>query len=287
MFPQKGLGNLTMFVDGKTHCFGCAFQIKEDVVGEDGSERPEQIGCFAGRLEQFEDNGVEIEEAYNEEENYYVIKNKVCSMYRTKGWTAKQKTISIPEWIRLAEEEIVGRMVDVVVLVHSYNSKEEIEGFLHILDNQSWGHVANVHLMLTDTMDSYSVKLVPSEYIKMLSKHNFKWKFHHIVDKNMSYGDMINRVGDKCTSFYYAVFQPDFPLPTDFIEKLFDRTYRKLKAFSIAEPAGFFSGLIIQSKAHRVVQGNGHEKSAEWKIRELAEEQKLSHMIIKYEDLYA
>lgn len=275
-----------MFVDGKTHCFGCVFQCTETVTQDDGTDFPEQIGCLAGRLEQYESNGVELEEAYNEEQNYYVIPNRKCSMDRTVGWAAKQKTISIPEWIRLAEEEIVGRMVDVVVLVHLWNSKEEIEGFLHILDNQSWGHVANVHLMLVDTMDSYSVKLVPSEYIKMLSKHNFKWKFHHIVDKNMSYGDMINRVGDKCTSYYYAVFEPDFLLPTNFVEKLFDRTYRKLKAFSVAEPAYFLSGLIVQSKAHRVVQGHGREKSAETKLKELAEEQEAPHMVIKYEDLY-
>lgn len=271
-----------MFVDGCTHCFGCAFQIKEQVV-ENGVERPEQIGCFAGRLEQFEDNGAEIEEAYNEEENYYVIKNKLCSMYRTPAWEASKNTASITELARLAEEEIMGRLVDVIVPINSGDTNEEINKTLTTLDNQVWGHPAKVHLMLFDMGDC-----VPSNYIRLLSKYNFKWKFHHIVDTDMSYGDIINRVGDKCNSYYYAVFQTDFPLQTDFVERLFDRTYRKLKAFSLAESEGYkYSGIIVQSKAHRVVQGNGHQKSAAFKIKELAEEQKAPHMIIKYGDLYA
>lgn len=273
-----------MFVNGCTHCFGCVFQHTDMVTQEDGTDFPEQLGCLAGRLEQYEDNGAEIEEAYNEEQNYYVIKNKLCSMYRTKEWAAKQKTISITEWEKLAEKEIVGRMVDVIVLANRWHTKGEIDRFLMSLSDhngwgQIWGHPAKVHLVVADE------DCVPSDYIKLLSKYDFKWKFHHIVDLTMTYGDMINRVGDKCDSFYYAVFDPDFSLPTNFVKKLFDRTYRELKPFSVAEPIGIYSGLIVQSKAHRVVMGNGHEKSAETKIKELAEEQGLTHMVIKSEDL--
>jgi hypothetical protein len=268
-----------MFIDGKTHCFGCVFQHMGTVTQENGADFPEQIGCLAGRLEQYEDNGVVLEEAYNEEQNYYVIPGRKCSMDRTIGWAANQKITSIPEWIGLAEEEIMGRMVDVIVLANRWHTKDEVDRFLTLLDNQSWGHPAKVHLVVADE------NCVPSDYIKLLSKYNFKWKFHHIVDLTMSYGDMINRVGDKCDSFYYAVFDPDFSLPTDFIKRIFERTYRQLKAFSVAEPIGIYSGLIVQSKAHRRVQGNGHEKSAETKIKELVKEQELPHMVIKCEDL--
>lgn len=270
-----------MFIDGKTHCFGCVFQHVEMVTQEDGTDFAEQVGCLTGRLEQYKDNGAEIEEACNEEQNYYVINNKVCSMYRTKDWAAKQKTVSVTEWEKLAEEEIVRRLVDVVVLADRWHDHDMLDNFLTTLDNQVWGHPAKVHLVLFDAGGC-----VPSDYIKLLSKYSFKWKFHHIVDLTMSYGDMINRVGDKCDSLYYAVFDPDFSLPTDFVKRLFDRTYKQLKAFSVAEPIGIYSGLIVQSKAHRVVQGNGHEKSAETKIKELAEEQEAPHMVIKYEDLY-
>lgn len=269
-----------MFVDGKTHCFGCVFQCIETVNQEDGTDFPEQTGCLVGRLEQYEDNGVVLEEACNEEQNYYVIPNRKCSMDRTVGWAAKHNTCSIKELTELAEKEIMGRMVDVIVLA---DTDDEVDTILTALDNQVWGHPATVHLIVDDLGGC-----VPSNYIKTLSKYNFKWKFHHITDSDMTIGDMINRVGDKCTSYYYAVFTPDFSLPTNFIEKLFERTYRKLKSFSLAAPARPFdcNSLIVQSKAHRVVQGNGHEKSAETKIKELAEEQKLTHMVIKTEDLF-
>lgn len=270
-----------MFIDGKTHCFGCVFQCMETVTQEDGTDFPEQIGCLAGRLEKYEDNGAEIEEAYNEEQNYYVIKNKLCSMYRTKDWAANQKTISIAKWEELAEEEIMGRLVDVVVVPGVGHTEDNIDEFLAILDGQTAGLPAKVHLMVR-----HYDGIVPSKYIKMLSKWSFKWEFHHITDETMSTGAMINRVGDKCRSFYYAFFATSFPLQTDFTEKLFDRTYRKLKPFSLCKNDHEYSGVIIQSKAHRVVQGNGHEKSAVFKIQELAEEQKLPHMVINYEELY-
>lgn len=269
-----------MFIDGCTHCFGCAFQVKSYVT-ENDIERPEQVGCWVGRLEQYEDNGAEIEEAYNEEENYYVIKNKLCSMYRTKDWAIKQENVDILEIAKLAEEEIVGRLVDVVVIPGPGETDDSIDQFLAILDHQIKGKPAKVHLMVR-----HYDGIVPSNYIKLLSKWHFKWEFHHITNELMSIGDMINRVGDKCRSLYYAVFAPSFPLRNDFIKRVFDRTYVQLKPFSLCENDFDYSGMIIQSKAHRVVQGHGHEKGAAFKIRELAEEQKLPHMVINYEELY-
>jgi hypothetical protein len=262
-----------------THCYGCVFNLKETIVESDGAEVPEQIGCKVGRLEQYEDNGVTLIEACNEEENYYIIPDKICSMYRPQEWVAKHSTASTKELEKLAEEEVVGRMVDIIVLVNEYEQTNEVVGFLNEIEAQTM-KPAKVHLMVRANGRP------PSFYITMLSKYTFQWQFHHIVDPSMSYGDIINRVGDKCNSYYYAVFSPsDFFLPTDFVEKLFDRTYRQLKGFSLAEPVDIYSGLIVQSKAHKLVRGNG-ERSAADKIKEMAAAQKLEHVIINYEDLY-
>lgn len=270
-----------MFVDGKNHCFGCVFQDVETVTQEDGTDFPEQTGCCVGRLEQYRANGVEIEEAYNEEQNYYVIPGKKCSMYRTKNWAIKTGKNYIADWEKLAEEEIMGRLVDVIVPITTGTDMEDIKALLSQLEKQKGGHPALVHLMLFAPD-----KCVPSEYIKLLSKYKFKWKFHHLIDETMSYGDIINRVGDKCDSYYYAIFHPGFDLPINFVERLFNRTYKKLQAFSLAEPATAYSGVIVQSKAHKIFQGNGKEKSVDEKIKELAEEQKLPHMVIEYGDLF-
>ncbi len=142
----------------------------ETITQEDGTDFPEQIGCYTGRLEQFEDNGVVLEEACNEEQNYYVIPGKVCAMYRTKGWAANQKTNSMKEWEELAEKEAMGRLVDVVVMANSSDTNEEIDKFLTILNNQTWGHPAKVHLMVFDMCND----VVPSNYIKLLSKFKEK-----------------------------------------------------------------------------------------------------------------
>lgn len=268
-----------MFKDSATHCYRCVFQRVETVTQDDGTDFPEQYGCSANRLEQYKKNGVELIEACNEVQNYYAIPGKFCSMYRNKNWAANNSSLNISEMVELAEEEIAGRLVDVIVFVGKDDSDEDVDKILSELVRQTI-KPSKVHLLVQRE------DFAPGYYLKMLNYYSFGLGsvpvLTHVVDQEMSKEDVVNLVASKSTCYYYAVVTPSFPLPTNFIERLFNRTYRELKGVRLIEgPVQ-----VVQSKVHKLLYEKEDTETVVDKIKELVLESGLDDLVIKYEDLF-
>lgn len=50
-----------------------------------------QVGCLLDYIELYQQNNIEILEAYDEEKEFYIINNKKCVGYRENGWFEKRE----------------------------------------------------------------------------------------------------------------------------------------------------------------------------------------------------
>jgi hypothetical protein len=240
-----------------------------------------QTGCNLGRLEQYRKNGKTIDEAYNDENGeeleFYVIKNTICPWDRSKEWGAKYKD----DWFRHAKKEIVGRMLDLVIYI---DQDIDLDMVLSDVAKQELAP-AKLHLIVRGGIKPSYV------YYKALNKAGygfttFPYELHYITNPELSVDDCLNMVGDKCGSYYYAVFFNDFYITHDFVSSVYTRSYGQMKPFILSRPLDGKSGLIVNSAAHRSV-GGFSTKTVEEKLLERSEEQNLSHLIITYEDLFS
>lgn len=268
MYQRDEEGKIT------TACVDCIFSEKEDKT---------QIGCAAGRIDKYREIGVNVIESYNGDDEFFVIEDKICSMYRDSRWGEKNYPKA---WLTQADKELQGKIADIVIYAVS---EFDLQPTLDSVKNQTMApHM--VHLVL-----HYEVKNI-AKYLNNMKKFPFKWRIH-TPSLDLSRGEALNPAGDNCEAYYYAVFNSPREIPINLVERLHHRTHHELKPFSYCysevplicdNPDTWnFCDLIeiVQTSAHKLVGGNSGVGNVAFKLTKRALEQKIPHVLVKYEEL--
>lgn len=254
-----------------TICRDCIFATWYDDVQED---------CELNRIEKFhEHNEVSLE---NEGDKQYYKINTICNACRNKEWFEREKENGIEDpkknlWDQLSNQ------YDIVLTayVSPYDSKvinvDKILSTIESAKNQSL-QPKSIIVVCNDIYVSY-VKLF-NKIKDKLSDTDIKYELVRVLDES-DFRACIDKGVTKCKGLYYSVFLPGYDIPTDFIEKLNNLANKEMVQFSMVEPIETSNGLTIQRQLHTLLHGNKAMK-IEDKIRELAQEQNVKHMIRKW-----
>lgn len=266
------------WTDDGTACIDCALAVK------DKSGRV-QSGCLAGRNSIYAELGATVEEVYNGEDEFFLIRDKFCNYFRPEGtWGAAHTK---ENRLKDVQKETVRKLVDYIVYV---DGDQDINRIVQDIAHQTLRPSGTTHLVLNHSV------FPPAKYIDILRGGNLRWSVS-VVTWDLSEDLALNLAADKCESCYYVVLYPSGRLSKYFTDNLDYRVNTELKLFSLAWPQLLkkndfpnslnYHTLVVNSAAHKSVGGNSTLSVSE-KIVERAKEQgNYDKVVINYEDLFA
>lgn len=227
-----------------TACLGCVFSIKQG---------KEQVGCRLGRTDRYNDLGCLVE-AYDDEENeFYVVTNRICHAKRLKPWGD-----DIPEkdWADKVRSEIEIKTTAVVTIppnVSLYELDKTIEAIasqtlpfaqtFFVADGEAWkkrGEVKYIHSILARRIGSPA---------------RFTWRFSDIRVPHP-----VDLLFNQFRSHFYATFKAGFPIPHDFarsIDHAINDRYERVFVLTPYDNDG--NGLVVHNGFHKSGWVNGNK----------------------------
>lgn len=168
----------------RTMCRGCCFA----VYGEDSYQ---QVDCAVGRLAQWVEKGVQVDE---EEDGTYAI-NKYCNKARHPKWMQHYQE----NWVEQLDEEIFPK-IDIIVPVMQGDTLEDVRRTLVSL------HCEKLN-SLTVAIKNDAVKA--TDIVQMCEDiQPIRYKVVSHVVRNQDIGDTINQTVEKLEGSFYSVLRP-------------------------------------------------------------------------------
>lgn len=263
----------------KTSCKDC-FYAKYD------SKDKKQIGCHFGRLQKLRSAGIDIQEAYDEEKEFFVLMAHACMAYRSKS--------SMIE----ANQEIEKSMVDtrkqmspkIAVVINVFdNDLQKLKNTIKTIGEQE--------LQFCEAIFCISSDLKPSEIISIINefKFNFKWSIKQILDEYWLGSKSVNVAVQSSKSTYFALFDSGFLIPKTFVKEIDIAICDNMERFIILEGIDEKgNGCLYQTYAFNALRGNEEAFSEDSeepahtfieKISYIAVKQGLIHLIKKCEEI--
>jgi len=213
-----------------------------------------QTDCKLNKLELFKQHNIQIIEAFDEEKEFYVIKNRTCRWFRNDRWIHTNQDIE-------AQKE--------------YLDQETLTQFQAIV-------FANDDIKDLDiTVDSLLAQLLPPVHItiirppycetsitELVSKGlmlSCQWRVQDIIDPNTPRGSMIDYALDAKPHQYYSVFNAGFEVPEDMFLTIHKVMMEDLQPITILLPNSTNNGLTVSYFLHKILQGH-HDCGIEHKL---------------------
>lgn len=130
-----------------TPCFNCCFAVKEGKT---------QTDCKLGLIEKYRADGVEIDYCYNQDDEFFVIKNRICKFARPDSWA---KEHAGQDLIKLVKEK-ASFSVDALI----YSGRDSVEDIKSTFDTL----IEQEHKPKQVVIISDNESLLPSSIIKSL-----------------------------------------------------------------------------------------------------------------------
>jgi hypothetical protein len=206
-----------------------------------------QVGCAFDRVEKFRKQGVEVLEVYDDDKEFYVIKN-ICRAHRDKKspWAMKHAG---PTRKEICRQEL--RLdVDVIIVLDGNHTVDEVKITIDSLLAQTF-LPANVTVVLNkDGVDVKDVQAVlPADWlVKVIAERR--------AGERVGRGRCIDLSLVNSKSHFYALFNPGFVVPPTFIEDVDIAINDELERFVLLEPNQAGEGCVIQMRAHSYYGGN-------------------------------
>lgn len=222
----------------RTSCKGCYFQqMMTDMMP---GSLPRQVGCYLGRIELLAEQSAKIIEAYDCEEEFYVIEDRYCTAFRPKQWGADQKYDDNKK--RLWHE--IRYFPDAIIYCNKSSTKTDIIKTYRSISchDDSCKHIYIV-------LDDLDINVIELE--KELAEISLKQKFNitKVFGANGHKGKAIDIVYNKLTSNYFIVIDAGSLLPTDYYDTFDARLnlYLERVVFDIQDGIWSIQRLAYQS----------------------------------------
>lgn len=231
-----------------TPCKDCVFALYEGKT---------QTGCAANLIEIFRHQAVTILEAYDEEREFYVIKNRICLMSRPLKWLEREPDIQ--KLLKIARDQIRLKY-EVIILIENTHTLQDIEKTIQSIELQTLKPERIIFVM----RKTHSIR--PSQ----LHDSCFgPWKIQLITEETADKARMldITLIGLKKKTSYFAVIEPPHTIDNpEFIEKLDNALFGQMQPILFVKDEKFY----IVSKSFALNNGRG---DIEAKLDQLMEEE--------------
>lgn len=195
-----------------TPCKNCIFAIyKEDT----------QTECDLNRLEHFRAKNIEIIEAYDEDKEFYVIKDRLCTSYRGNKWGEK---FNKNNWVKQLKTELSIKYSSILIIEKSCTLNDILDTFDTLLN------------IKREPKKIFIINLNPhvnriALYSKLQPMSPIPIRIEQPVD--MANGpntqiDLLVRTTHIAAPFYLTINAGDL-LPLNFIEKIETMIFEDLK----------------------------------------------------------
>jgi hypothetical protein len=193
-----------------TPCKKCVFAQYDGIT---------QTNCHLSYIDKYKESGVEILEAYDDEQEFYIINNKKCIGYREDKWF-KQFDLeddSIESKIKIYKDN---NSLHYLVIVNLKNFT--IESLSHLFDELSKTKTKPQRLILIRYRDPSLV--FTYEKIEQLIKSyeiQYGWRIQTMLDENITYEEVLHNTTSINAKYRFIVSISE---PTDKVAYLIDKT---------------------------------------------------------------
>jgi|GEM_PF-3484536 hypothetical protein len=241
-----------------------------------------QVGCTAGRMEVFKKNGVDFICVGDEEETYYLIKDKACPYFRhVDGCEELLKSKTIDELKEMVKSSLK-MPYHVLIFLRKEDSLEDLEQRLSELEQQA---VKPKIVSVIDRTHS-GIDLTPKIVGLFHNKYTFDtWRTQRVAAIDRSDYEVIDVCYDNTKNlkyFFYIMFEASRPIPDSFSEEIHYAVQEEMKSFVILEPNSYGNGKAVLKMAHAKYAGNSFDIDLKDKIIHYDD---AAHLIRKVEDL--
>ena len=234
-----------------------------------------QTGCKFNRIEQFKNNGTKIVEAYDDDKEFFVI-DRFCNYCRNDQWMKDNVNGQTAEQVVKNEAKI---QVDVLVYIHAGNYIQSIQQTIDSLNQQFMLPKSITLVNNNSTIKNHDLVLLMRN-----QTNQYSWRVEQIVEENCKKLRAIDLSVKKCKGTYYIVIDAGSILRENFIYQINQMINEQLLKISLIIGNGH-SPSVTQTRLHKILAGNKGSKTVIEKIKELAEEQNLEHMIKDWSEI--
>ncbi len=223
-----------------TSCKECGFAIWEDIT---------QTGCRLDMIEKYEGNKVKVDECFDEEKEFYVIRNRKCMYYRDDMW--KWKDLPFDKQKELMEKEIQLRFQAIVI---AGVESDDTTGLFATIDSLCAQELKPVHIAVVRPP---LCKIKPSVVVDYLQETGLRWKLENVLDvehNEEKYEDLV--VDFIKDTHMYSRFNAGTIVPPDFFSTLNHKVHNDMFNFSALTPNSEGSGWTIPRSIYVYFMGN-------------------------------
>ena len=232
-----------------TACKYCIFSEKQGNL---------QTGCKYGNLEKFKNAGCEIIEAEDQDEQFFVIKNRLCMALRRSPWG---ESLSDEEKINKVRKDITTRITCILVVKETENNIENIVKTFKSAIAQKI-KFQNIHFILEKKS---SIKIGSLMNAIKPIECDIQWFVKQMVHDDFSFKDGIDEIVEKEKSVFSAIFFSGFSIPEDFVQSIDKSINDDLNRFIMLKPYKE-NGLVFQNKSFKIFGGNKDAINEELKV---------------------
>lgn len=237
-----------------------------------------QYGCVFSRIEKYRESGAEIVECYDNDKEFYVIKERLCNRCRNQSWVKDGETLE-DLIVRVLTESNLN--IDAYLYVdQSVDSMLDILKSLESLNNQIYQPKEIV------VVNNSRGKIKSSAIIKILQqKSEIKWSVESI-NGIQTKSSALNVAINKNKKSMFMLLNAGQLVPTsDYLNNINKAINYNLDRFIMLQPDdNTDNGLVVLQKVFTLFGGNG-DKSIEEKILETVKETQETHLVKKYSDI--
>lgn len=238
-------------------------------------EGSEQVGCFLNRLDVYEARGVKVDECYDNEKEFYVIRDRICNTCRDKNWIKEDETIE--QMVERIYKEVE---VNADVFLYVDDSVDSIVEIIESLDSLESQHIPVEVVVVNNSRG----KIKSSAIVNALQKTKLKWNVEGITDQDKSKHRALDIAIRKSKKMLYVLLNAGKKLDRWLIYDINEAINHHLDRFIMLETDDEDNGLVVMNKAHKLFNGN-LEVPIQQKIREIAKEQGMENLIKKHSEL--
>ena len=221
-----------------TSCKDCVFAVYSGVT---------QTGCQLGRIDIYQNRG-DVLEAYDDEREFFVLKDSLCLAKRNQEWATKHQGENL---VSLVEKSLAYMNYEVLVFVD--NDLENLQKTIDSIVRQSLKPARIVFVNKPPLVN-------PEMLIQIANNTGLEWRIENVVDSDLFDEECIDLVITHSPHSFYGVCHSGFEYPIDTFQKISRAINIKLQRFSYIRPIGK-NGLFMSRAIHRAYAGSSFGRS--------------------------
>jgi len=201
-------------MSNNTPCKDCVFAKYEEDT---------QTDCRLDLISKFKDQDVEIMEVYDEDKEFYVIKNRICHFFRPQKW---KKDYSLEEQLKAVRLETKIPFSAIVFVENDY------KGLLKTLASIYKQTFKISHITVVRSKNSL---IIPSDITNVLKKRPIQWRVENLRLDPITNWQAFHLVQKFCRFPYHAVFQSGYKIEKTFFENMNKAIIEDMKQFALIQ----------------------------------------------------